>query len=368
MLVHEKIKARLNWGLVGVTAALCLIGVANLYSAASRTGDTGIPSLVWQQVIWLGLGWLVLLVVMFIDYRFWGRFSYVLYLIYLLLMIAVLIVGREVAGHKSWLDLGAFRIQPSEIGKIVLPMVLARCFAQHPAGGGYYLRELIIPLGLAGIPALLVLMQGDFGGAVFYVIIFLSMLLFAGIRRGVVIAMLVALLVGGTLTYSFVLTQPQRSRIISFVHPGSDLKGRGYQIAQAKIAIGSGWIAGKGYLHGIRHKLYYVPARHTDFVFSVFAEEWGFIGSVIVLVLYLSLIMFGIETASGAKDRFGLFLGLGMTTALFWQVTINLFGVLGMLPLTGVTLPFMSYGGSSVVMMLVAVGLLLSIRMRRFMF
>ena len=331
MLAHEKIKSRLNWGLVGVTAALCLIGMGNLYSAMSRPGLEGIPALVWQQAIWLGIGW-------------------------------------EVAGHKSWIDLGLFKVQPSEIGKIILPMVLARCFAQHPAGGGYYLRELILPLVVAGLPAALVLMQGDLGGTVFYSIIFLSMLLFAGIRRGVVITMLLAFLVGGVVTYSFVLTRAQRARITSFVHPGSDPRGRGYQIAQAKIAIGSGWIVGKGYLHGLRHQLYYVPARHTDFIFSVFAEEWGFLGSAVVLVLYLSLVMFGVESASGAKERFGLFLGMGLTTALFWQVTINLFGVLGMLPLTGVTLPFMSYGGSSVVIMLAAVGLLLSIRMRRFMF
>jgi rod shape determining protein RodA len=224
------------------------------------------------------------------------------------------------------------------------------------------------PAMLMLIPFVLIVLQGDMGSSLFLILIFFSVAMFAKIRWGTLILLVVVGIIAAGTIYQFGLKEYQRSRIFQFVHPETDIRGSGYHLMQSKIAVGSGKIFGKGYLKGNINKLRYLPERHTDFIFPVFAEEWGFLGSIVILCLFGALLLMGVEIASKARERFGIFLAIGIVAMLFWQVVINLGGVLGLMPLTGVTLPLMSYGGSSVIAVLIAIGLLQNISRRRFMF
>jgi rod shape determining protein RodA len=259
-------------------------------------------------------------------------------------------------------------MQPSEFAKITFIMALARTFAENPPYRGYRLSQLVVPGLLLIAPLGLIVLGRDIGSSLFLILTFASLVLFAGLRRNVIVLAFLVSLAGGFFVYQKILTSHQKARIAAFVEPEADPRGRGYHLIQSKITVGSGKIFGKGYLQGMQNKLRYLPESHTDFIFPVLAEEWGFLGSTVVLGLYVALIVFGVQMAAKAKERFGVFLSLGITSLFFWQVTINLGGVLGLMPLTGVTLPLLSYGGSSLVTVLIGIGLLLNISMRRFMF
>jgi rod shape determining protein RodA len=204
--------------------------------------------------------------------------------------------------------------------------------------------------------------------SLFLILTFSSLVLFAGVKRTIVVWCMVLALIGSFGAYKKVLKPHQKARIQAFMHPDEDPKGAGYHLLQSKIAVGSGQVFGKGYLKGMHNKLLYLPERHTDFIFPVWAEEWGFFGSVFILGLYGALLLIGIQTASKAKEIFGIFLALGITALFFWQIVINIGGVLGLMPLTGVTLPLLSYGGSSLITIFIGIGILMNIAMRRFMF
>jgi rod shape determining protein RodA len=281
------------------------------------------------------------------------------------LLLLSVVMGQAVRGTSGWLKLGPFSLQPAEFAKIVYIFVAARFFSDNPSPEGLSLRELWRPGVLMFVPFALILMQGDMGSSIFLICIFVSLALFAKVKRKTLVICAVVAMVAAGGVYTFGLKEYQRNRIFTFVHPEADVKGSGYHLMQSKIAVGSGKLIGKGYLKGNINKLRYLPERHTDFIFPVFAEEWGFLGSLILMSLYAALLLMGVEVASRSRDRFGAFVAMGVVALLFWQIAINLGGVLGLMPLTGVTLPLMSYGGSSMIAIMASIGLLVSIHRRK---
>jgi len=357
-----------NWPLLGVTLALIAIGLVNLYSAVYFWGEGGSLSLFWSQLLWTAIGGCVMAVVAAIDYRVFYRFAYISYILICILLLLAILLGQSVRGTHGWLRMGPFSMQPAEFAKMAYILVAARFFANNPNPDGYTLGDLWRPGLLMLASFVLIVMQGDMGSSLFLVCIFVSMALFAKVRRRTIIVCALLVVVVGWGVYSFGLKEYQRDRIFTFVHPEADIKGSGYHLMQSKIAVGSGRLFGKGYLKGNINKLRYLPERHTDFIFPVFAEEWGLVGSLVLLALYAALLLMGIDIGSHSRDRFGAFVAIGVVSLLFWQLAVNLGGVLGLMPLTGVTLPLMSYGGSSMIAIMASIGLLFSIHRRRFMF
>lgn len=364
----RRIIEQVNWQLFGVILAVIAIGLVNLYSAVYYWGEGDSSHLFWSQLIWIIIGLIILLLVSFVDYRLFQRLAIPLYIISIVLLVLALALGEAVRGTHGWLKLGFISLQPAEFAKISYILVLARYFGNNPQPDGYGFVELIKPLAMMLLPCGLIVMQGDLGSSLFLILIFTSVALFARIRIKTLVALAVVGIVTLVAVYSFGLKDYQRERIMTFMNPDVDVRGSGYHLMQSKIAVGSGGMIGKGYLKGNINKLRYLPERHTDFVFPVLAEEWGFAGSMVLLILYTALLLMAVDIARRSKDRFANFLAVGITMMLFWQLVINLGGVLGLMPLTGVTLPLMSYGGSSVVAVLMSLGILMNISRRRFMF
>ncbi|MBI4197303.1 MAG: rod shape-determining protein RodA [Deltaproteobacteria bacterium] len=368
-MIDKKFQSRFYWPLFWTLIGLCAISLVNLHSATYNLTKGGISSFVWSQGLWIGIGLLLGALLLFIDYRLWIRFSYPVYFVTLVLLLLVVFFGKTVGGNRNWLVIGGLNLQPAELAKISLVIAFARFFSDNPPGrSSYQLIELVRPGIMALLPIVLIVLGKDMGSALFFIFLSASLFAFAGIQRKVVLILSVLLLISGVVSYKFVLSPHQKSRIEAFLHPSEDTRGEGYHLLQSKITVGSGRVFGKGYLQGMHSKLLYLPERHTDFIFPVLAEEWGWVGSFFTLFLYATLISFGLQIASKARERFGIFLGLGISAILFWQVVINLGGVLGLIPLTGVTLPILSYGGSSVVTILIGISFLMNISMRRFMF
>ena len=358
--------------LLGITLLLMAAGLATLY-AASLTPDTeGVPSIVTRQAMYMAVGLVAAALCTVVDYRALLNLAYPVYGLLLAALVLVLAIGFVGGGAQRWIDLGFFRLQPSELGKVALVLVLARFLHERSDRDGLGLGE-VLQTGMLVAPAwLLIFLEPDLGTSILYGLLTLSVLLFAGIRpRLLALLTVVALLVGpptGYVAYKYVLDDYQRDRVVTFLNPERDPHGKGYQTIQSRYAIGSGQLSGKGFGQGTQAQLRFLPEQHTDFIFSVYAEERGFLGSLLLLVAYLGWLGVGLNVARRAKERFGALLAMGLVSVLAWQVTINLGGVLGLMPVTGVTLPLMSYGGSSVLTVMICVGLLLNISMRRYMF
>jgi rod shape determining protein RodA len=350
-----------------VVFAIGLIGILTLYSTTQGgSEDRGVP--VYQkQAIWLALGILAMLTVILVDHRHMDHYAYAIYLVSILFLLYVLLFGRSIAGAKRWIELGPIRFQPSEFIKITMTLALAKYFQNNPREGKYSLSQLRIPFLLFVIPFCLVLLEPDLGTAIILLLIFLSICLFLGLTTPSIYVLLfvgIASLPMGWLS----LKEYQKDRVLTFLDPSRDPLGSGYHIIQSKIAIGSGGVLGKGFLHGTQTRLHFLPEQHTDFIFSAFAEQWGFVGGALLLAGYLLVIFWAFNICSRAKNRFGMILGLGITFLLFWHVAINLGMCLALLPVVGIPLPFFSYGGSFLLVMFTAIGLLLNIYIRRFIF
>lgn len=357
-----------NWPMAGILSLLLCVGLANLYSALGVWGEEGLRHLFWLQVLWVSLGICLLLLMVMMDYRFWDRLGKFFYLFSIILLAAVLLFGRDISGHRSWIGIGSFTIQPSELAKLGLVFLLAKFFSDNPSPWGFSLRGLIKPIFFTAVPFGLILLQKDLGSSLFFPLIFITMALIAKVKRSTLLILLLLVSGGGTLAYQYGLKPYQKERLKVFLNPESDPKRSGYHLIQSKIAVGSGRILGKGYLKGKINKLRYLPDKHTDFIFPVLAEEWGFFGSLALLFLFAVLFLQGIQIARKAREGFGLFLAVGIVAIFFWHLVINIGGVLGMIPLTGVPLPFLSYGGSSTLLFMMGMGLLFNIHVRRFMF
>ncbi len=356
-----------DWVLVLLLLLIAGISILNLYSATYAIRDVGGAQVFLKQIYWFLLGLFIFLLMTTFNYYVLERFAYPIYFLSIALLVTVLIVGKVTAGSQRWLGLGPIAFQPSEVAKIAVIMILAKFFSEKGGYREYRLRDLWQPFLLVGVPALLILKEPDLGTALLLVVVSFSVILFVDIHwKSLMILALSAL---GLVPVVWVhLKEYQRLRILTFIRPDMDPLGSGYHINQSKIAIGSGLIWGKGFLKGTQTRLHFLPEQHTDFAFSVLAEEWGFIGSVILLLLYLFLILWGLNIAKDSKDKFGSIMAVGIVAVIFWQVVINVGMVTGLLPVVGIPLVLFSYGGSSLISTMAAMGLLMNISMRRFMF
>jgi len=356
-----------DWVLVLLLLLIAGISILNLYSATYAIRDVGGAQVFLKQIYWFLLGLFIFLLMTTFNYYVLERFAYPIYFLSIALLVTVLIVGKVTAGSQRWLGLGPIAFQPSEVAKIAVIMILAKFFSEKGGYREYRLRDLWQPFLLVGVPALLILKEPDLGTALLLVVVSFSVILFVDIHwKSLMILALSAL---GLVPVVWVhLKEYQRLRILTFIRPDMDPLGSGYHINQSKIAIGSGLIWGKGFLKGTQTRLHFLPEQHTDFAFSVLAEEWGFIGSVILLLLYLFLILWGLNIAKDSKDKFGSIMAVGIVAVIFWQVVINVGMVTGLLPVVCIPLVLFSYGGSSLISTMAAMGLLMNISMRRFMF
>lgn len=362
-MIDRRLIQNFDWTPLILTLIIATIGIINLHSATFSQQNP-----IWiKQLYWFILGYIALILVFAINYKHLENFAYHLYVLSLLLLVVVLLFGRTISGSRRWIELGFISLQPSEIVKITFILALAKYFSRNPVRAGYSLRNLLVPLVFLIVPFCLIVMEPDLGTALILCIIFLSILLFLGARWRSFIVMIAGFILTLPASWLF-LKDYQRMRIVAFFNPANDPLGTGYHIIQSKIAVGSGLFWGKGFLKGTQSQLNFLPEHHTDFIFSVLAEEWGFLGSIILIGLYVALIFYGLRVAERSKDRFGAILALGIVCLIFWQVTINIGMTIGLLPIVGVPLPLISYGGSSVLSILLGIGILLNIRARRFMF
>lgn len=359
-----------EWQVIVLALTLSAIGVCLIYSATVQLGDAG-RSFVMRQITWCSLGLVIMAGFLLFDYHVLERWAVWLYVGIVIALVAVWAVGKVTAGSRRWIELGLMRFQPSEFAKLAVVVILARYYqskAGSTAGGA---MDLIQPLLLASIPIALVLIQPDLGTAAVIFLISVSMILFAGVERRVLLWIgggLLALVPLGIFLGDRLLLDYQRKRILTFFDPNFDPLGAGYHIIQSQIAIGSGGIAGKGFLQGTQNQLMFLPVKHTDFIFSILAEEWGFIGCAVVLLLFSAFLMRGVSVAARARDSFGALVAFGCTVTIFWHVFINVGMVMGLMPVVGVPLSFVSYGGSSLLVSYLAVAILANVSMRRFLY
>ena len=354
-----------DWGLLGLTFLIGLFGLITLYSAVTSATPTPQKTLYFKQIIWYGIGMTGMVLCFLINYKSLYRWSPAIYAVCIVLLIYVLMMGKYVGGARRWLILGPISIQPSELVKIAVIISLARYYSKFADTRGFSLRELLTPLILTAIPFILIVRQPDLGTSMVVVLIAGFMTVFVKIERRSLLYIIISCTITGPLVW-FLLKGYQKERILTFINPNRDPLGAGYHIIQSKIAIGSGMIFGKGFLKGTQNALSFLPEQHTDFIFSVLAEEWGFMGSVMILSLFFMLVTWGLNIAYRCRDPFGTILAVGVTAMMFWQVFINVGMAMGLMPIVGVTLPFISYGGSSIVSIMICVGILMSISMRRF--
>lgn len=364
LMVDRRLIAHFDGLLLLTTLTILGLGAMTVYSATYDASSATHTSHAWRQATWASVGLLGLLVAVFFDYRKLERYAFLFYAAGLCLLIAVPLFGSMGGGSRRWLSFGPVTLQPSETMKLALIILLARLFHHRTHPGGLRLRDLAVPTAVTMVPVLLILGQPDLGTAGVFLFVFASMLLLAGPSPGT-LGLLVLAALGAVPLLLSQLKPYQLKRITTFLNPELDPLGAGYHVIQSKIAIGSGGLTGRGYLHGTQNQLNFLPEQHTDFIFSVFSEEWGFVGAIGLIGLYVLLLVRGLVVVNRAKERFGALLAFGVLANVFWQAAINLGMTTGMLPVVGITLPFFSYGGSSLVTLMVGLGLVINVNMRR---
>src|SRR5688572_17506762 len=367
-MFERRLYFHVDWLLVGAVLILSAIGLAMIYSTTyvrfpDGSGRPGREFLV--QLYALGLGGIALVVCLMIDYRKLAEHSLLLYGGLLAMLIFVLVAGNSAGGAQRWIELGRFKLQPSEFARATLALVLAMYFGENRRGARTPTDILVAAL-FAAVPFLLIVKQPDLGTAVTLLPVAFGIAYLAGLRlRLIGIALGVAVLLA-PIAWSFALKDYQKSRIVIFLDPEQDPRGAGYQPIQARVSVGSGGLKGKGFMQGTQGQYKFLPVAHNDFIFSVLAEEHGFLGVLAALGLYLFVILRSLEAARLAKDRIGAYLVGGIISGFTFQVIYNITMSAGLAPVKGLTLPLMSYGGSSIIATLAAFGLILNVRMRRF--
>lgn len=363
---YEEDLKKFNWSLLLLEVILFGIGIWNLVSATGVQDKS--LGLYKSQALWFGVGTCLTALILALHYSIFSRLAYFIYFANLILLGAVLLVGKSSLGAKRWIGVGGFHIQPSEFMKLSMVICLAKYFESDQTFGGYGIKDLVLPALLVGLPAGLIMLQPDLGTALIILLTFVTMMLFMKIQPTTLIAIAVCSVIALPTVYKFGLKPYQRQRIVSFIDPTSDPKGSGYNSIQSMIAVGSGQLLGKGYRKGTQSQLNFLPEHHTDFIFSVFSEEHGFVGCVILITLYMIFMLNGLSVAYQSHDKFGILLALGIMTIFFWHIFVNMGMVMGLLPIVGVPLPFLSYGGSSLVTSILGVAILTNISNKKFMF
>jgi len=363
----RRLAMNFDWGTLALSLAIVSLSIVLLYSATSERLE-GPSGMHLKQLVWAVIGLVSMFAVLCIDYQTLCRHAYVLYGVLLVSLVIVLLFGRVVNGSQRWLVLGPWHVQTSELAKPVLILVLARYFTEHtPAGtASLTFRDLLLPVLLVGLPFGLIVKQPNLSTAMVLVVLLAVMALMIGLRSTTLITLLLLGVGVLPLAWTLVLKDYQRERLLTLLNPQPDLLGAGYHSWQSKIAIGSGGLWGKGLLAGTQSRLSFLPERHTDFIFAVLAEEVGFVGVVLLLCLFVCLLVHGFIIAYRSRDRLGALVATGVVTMLAVQIFLNIGMTIGLVPIIGLPLPLMSYGGSSLVMTFLCLGLLMNVRMRRF--
>lgn len=365
------LRDQFDWPLFVCVAAIAVIGVTNLYSATSAA-RAELSELYIQQIYWLTLGAGVAVLVAAIDYRHFERFGWFAYGAGIVLLILVFLLAPEIRGSQRWIRIGAFSLQPSELMKIFLIIALAKYLHNDPKTEGRTLKDLVIPALILALPMLLIVRQPDLGTALMCAFIFVSIMMLTNLKLRSLFTLIGAFVLSAFPIWAFGLQTYQQGRFESWwmrlTGQDADILDSGWHTYQSMVAIGSGGAWGKGFMLGTQNQHQFLPDQHSDFPFSVWAEEQGFLGVLLLLGLYIFLILWGLRIASSAKDRFGAVIAVGVSAFFFWHTVINIGMVCGLLPVVGVTLPLFSYGGSSVLVSMVGVGLLMNVSIRRFSF
>ncbi|MCL4537871.1 MAG: rod shape-determining protein RodA [Nitrospirae bacterium] len=367
--IDRRLIKNFDWITFLIVMSLAVIGIMTIYSATRPPlGVGGHPDFYLKQVLWLLISTAVLFVVVSIDYIWLYRISYPLYGLGLLLLLIVIFVGRTSMGAQRWLSIGPISFQPSEFFRIFFIIVFSSYLTNM--GRNSVDKISMKSLFMFGIlPLILLIKQPDLGTAILLMSLFVVLSLSKGISKKIITVIIII----GLISIPFLghifwegLKDYQKNRLVAFIDPDIDPAGIGYHINQSKISVGSGGFFGKGYLRGTQGPLRFLPEKHTDFIFSVFAEEWGFMGSITLLGIYLMLFLRGLDTAMRAKDEFGRLTALGITAMFFVYFCVNIGMTLGIMPVVGVPLPFVSYGGTALLSNFIAAGILINIRTRRF--
>ena len=351
----------IDWVLIGLLLVNSVIGILLIYSSSQyQAGNFYV-----RQAIWLLISLGVLFLVLSIDYKILVGFSPYIYVLFILLLIGLLVFGRVIAGAKSWIRLAVFGGQPSELAKVVVLLVLARIFAEF--------RRTYVSLAFGLLSGAVVFatmavvaLQPDLGTAISFLPLLLASLVLAGMNRKTLALLLIIAVVAGFVGWNFFLKDYQKQRLTTLVNPGQDPRGSGYHVLQSKIAIGSGGLAGKGFKKGSQSQLRFLPARHTDFIFSVLGEEFGFVGVFFVFLSYFFFLARIFRSIGKSRDRAGIYIVFMAACMLSFQFLINVMMIVGLFPITGVPIPMLSYGGSSLLTTFVVVGLVVNVKMRRF--
>jgi rod shape determining protein RodA len=363
-MFERRLYFHIDWLLFGAVVLLSAIGVAMIYSVTASTSGRAAPQVLIQMYA-LGLGLIALLVCLAVDYRMLAEHSLFIYGSLLVLLIFVLVKGQTQMGGQRWIPIGPFHLQPSEFGRIAVALLLAMYFGENRRGAKNT-GDLILGGIFTLIPLLLIARQPDLGTAVTLIPVFVGVAFLAGLRLRLLGVLALVGVLAAPIAWKFALKDYQRSRIQMFIDPEQDPKGAGYQTIQARVTVGSGGLIGKGFRKGTQGQYKFLPVAHNDFIFSVLAEEQGFLGVLTALGLYLFVILRSFEAARLAKDRLGAYLVGGIISGFAFQVIYNVTMSAGLAPVKGITLPLMSYGGSSLIASLAGFGLILNVRMRRF--
>lgn len=350
----------LHWPLLIAICAVATIGFTMLYSVAGGSLDPWAA----RQMVRFGVGFVILIAFAMIDMRAWMTLAYPFYGATFLLLIVVEYFGRTGKGAERWIDLGIIQIQPSELMKIALVLALARFFHGRSLDAAMKLKTLVIPLGLIGLPVVLVLMQPNLGTATILCFIGACMLFASGLRWWVIIAGLAAVGTALPIGWEF-LHDYQRQRVLTFLNPENDPLGAGYNIMQSWIAMGSGGLLGKGFLGGTQSQLDFLPEKHTDFIFPMLGEEFGFAGAIVLLGLYALILFLGLTIALSARSHFARLTALGLTMNVLAYILINMSMVMGLIPVVGIPLPLVSYGGTAMLTVMMGFGILMSVHVHR---
>ena len=367
-LIDRRLLIYLNWPLLGAACLLFFMGVLNLYSASGYRLEEGISVYPYyqKQLVWglIGLGGMLFF--MLFDYRHLRTLAWPIYWFTCALLMAVFFIGVRISGSQRWLDLGMFNFQPSELAKICIIIIGAKILSREADRLGFLRLGWVLGVGL--VPAGMIILQPDLGSGLTVLMILGGMILYRGLTKRVFVTSLVSMPVVVVASWFFLLHGYQKRRVLSFLNPSEAPLGAGYHIIQSEIAIGSGRFWGKGFLAGTQSQLRFLPEKHTDFAVAVFGEEWGFAGTMVLLMLFCVFLYQIVIVARDAKDLFGSYLAAGVFFYFFWQILINMGMVLGLMPVVGIPLPFISYGGSATLMNFCLVGLVLNVSMRRFLF
>jgi rod shape determining protein RodA len=363
-MFERRLYFHIDWLMLAAIVVLAGIGLAMIYSIT--TGPSGIPGpQFWTQLYAFLIGLVALLVCLAVDYRMLAEHSLLIYGGLTAMLVYVLVNGSTQMGAQRWIDLGPFNLQPSEFARLVVALILAMFFGENRRGAKNP-GDLAIAGLFTGVPLLLIAKQPDLGTAVTLIPVCFGIVYLAGLRLRLVAALAVVAVLMAPVAWSFALKDYQKARINTFFDPERDARGAGYQQIQARVTVGSGGLTGKGFRQGTQGQYKFLPVAHNDFIFSVLAEEHGFVGVLVALGLYLFVILRSLEAARLAKDRIGAYLVGGIVAGFAFQVIYNISMSAGLAPVKGLTLPLMSYGGSSMIATLAAFGLIVNVRMRRF--